>query len=130
MVYGIEDENLWQAATGFGGGIGGSQDVCGAVSGAVLAANIAMGRLGGDPGKIRTRTYKVVKDAYARFVKEFGGPDCRTLTGFDFSEPGSYDRFHESAVRAEQCPRFVRFMVETLAVMEQERQNREASKGS
>lgn len=126
----MEDENLWQAATGFGGGIGSQQDVCGAVTGAALAASVAMARITADRAKARTRTYKVVGEAYARFVREFGGPDCRTLTGFDFSEPGSYDRFHESSVRAEKCPRFVRFMVETLAVMEQERQNREASKGS
>lgn len=130
MVYGLEDENLWQAATGFGGGMGGSQDVCGAVSGGVLAASVALGRLGGEPAKARARTYKVVKDVYARFVQEFGQPDCRTLTGFDFNEPGGYDRFHESSVRAEKCPRLVTFMVETVAAMEQDRRNREASKGS
>jgi C_GCAxxG_C_C family probable redox protein len=130
VVYGLEDDNLWQAGTGFGGGIGGMQDVCGVLGGAVVAASIAMTSLGGDLIQSRHRAYKVVKEAYSRFVDEFGPPDCRQLCGFDFSEPDGFNRYQESTAKAEKCSRYLRFVIETMAAMEQERRHRAASKGS
>lgn len=44
IVSGLKDEGLAKASTGFAGGIGGMQSVCGALTGATLALGMKYGR--------------------------------------------------------------------------------------
>lgn len=127
QVYGLEMPR--EAAVGFGGGIAGAQDVCGAIAGGVIAAGLALGRTTADPEALRRRAYRVSLELYRRFKAQFGGPDCSSLTGYDFLAPGGYEKYRASGVREERCYRFVAFVVETLAELEEERRAKEAPKG-
>ena len=87
-------------ATPFGGGIGRSEDVCGALTGAVLALGIVLGRAG--PGEDRLRSYDAAGKLYISFRERFGSVDCKVLNKSDFKSPEHRPRcgrFVEEATR-------------------------------
>jgi len=83
-------------ATGFGGGVGRNGDMCGAISGGVMAIGLALGRDRAEQSK--ESCYAAVDRFYTDFVKEFGSSKCRDLTGIDLkARVGSgthHDRMH------------------------------------
>jgi C_GCAxxG_C_C family probable redox protein len=115
---GLEGEAFWQAVTGFGGGLGRRQLVCGAVTGGIVACGLAVARRRGsdreDRKGLRGETYAMVQRFLREFETRFGVLDCRTLTGFDFSVPEGHDRFAEAGGRERVCRPAVRFAVETV----------------
>jgi C_GCAxxG_C_C family probable redox protein len=67
-----------KAATGFGGGIGGSHlDTCGALTGGVIALGWALGRT--NPGGDKTKVFKLASEFRKQFVEKFGSAHCQTL---------------------------------------------------
>lgn len=72
-------------ATPFGGGMGRSEDACGALTGGVLAIGAIMGRT--DPGEDKTRSYDAASVLYKAFVAEFGHARCLDLNMSDFKSP-------------------------------------------
>ncbi len=116
---GLEDEDLWQLATGFGGGLGRRQLVCGAVTGATIACGLAIARRRGstrdDRDGLRTETYAKVQQFTREFEARFGSLDCRTMTGCDFALPNGHDIFVQAGGRDRVCRPAVRFAVETVA---------------
>jgi arsenite methyltransferase len=75
-----------RCAAGFGGGIGGTlEDVCGALSGGVLALGLLLGR--SEPDSNRQVLGELTRQFRQRFISEFGSTHCATLRkGFDESE--------------------------------------------
>jgi len=118
-AFGFDGEDLWTLATGFGGGLGRKQLVCGALTGGVIAAGaiVAAKRAStrDDRAALRDETYALVRELHDRFQARFGCTDCRTLTGFDFSEPDGYKRFSESGQKERVCHEAVRFVIQTVA---------------
>ncbi len=115
---GLGDEDTWQAATGFGGGFGRQQLICGALSGGVIACGMALARkrqaTRETRAALRDETYATVKELTRRFQERFGAIDCRTLTGYDFSQPNGYQAFADSGNKDRVCHPAVRFVVETV----------------
>jgi C_GCAxxG_C_C family probable redox protein len=83
---GLKDDGLAKASSGFAGGIGGTQSVCGAVTGAALALGLKYGRdvsyLNGLPEEALKKQEEAIEQA-ARLVKwfehEFGTIICTDL---------------------------------------------------
>ena len=77
---GIDDKDIFKLAEGFGGGMGGMQGVCGAVTGAFMAISM-IGSAGdkADAGKTKVETYKNVRGLAAEFKQLRGSIDCRDL---------------------------------------------------
>ncbi len=88
-------------ATAFGGGIGGTGSVCGALAGAVMAIGIRHGRR--DPSERDARAYVLTQELRRRFEAEMGHVDCRELTGMDLSTPEGVKRFYASDVPRRVC---------------------------
>ena len=93
-------------ATPFGGGIGRSEDVCGALAGGVLAIGASIGRT--RPEDDRLRSYDAAGELHKKFQTTFGSTSCKVLNRGDFKSP-------EHRVR---CGRFVeectKFTIEIL----------------
>ena len=70
-------------ASGFGGGIGNTGAVCGAVVGAVMAISLKMER--GETMEDWLRIASVVQEFRRRFEAEMGTINCRELTGVDLT---------------------------------------------
>jgi C_GCAxxG_C_C family probable redox protein len=83
---GLKDDLLAKASSGFGGGIGGTQSVCGALTGAALALGMKYGRdmsyLTG-PSEEAIKKQGEVIEQVARlakwFEREFGSVNCKDL---------------------------------------------------
>jgi C_GCAxxG_C_C family probable redox protein len=76
----------FRAATPFGGGIGRSEDVCGALAGGVMGIGAALGRE--DPKEDKTRAYDAASHLYKGFASAFGSVACRDINMGDFKSPG------------------------------------------
>ena len=71
---GMEEQLLWQAAAGFGGGIGNMEGACGALCGAVIAAGLK------SQGAGSVRYTRRINEAFKRMC---GAITCKTLKGLD-----------------------------------------------
>jgi len=84
-VFDTRDDNIFKAASGFGGGIGQMHDTCGALLGASMMLSLKHGR-----GREEIENQEKMKDAYLSigqlykwFEKEFGSAKCHEIrTGF------------------------------------------------
>ncbi|HEX2988637.1 MAG TPA: C-GCAxxG-C-C family protein, partial [Chloroflexota bacterium] len=115
-MYGLEDDGVWTAAAGFGGGVGRMQSVCGALAGGTIALGLLAGRKAGN----RAETAVIVRPAVQRLVEgfesRFGNMNCGDLVvPFNFRKQGEYDRFKATNLRQERCHHYVKYVVEALA---------------
>lgn len=78
-VYGNgSGRNILKIATGFGGGIGRTkQEICGAITGGVMAIGFLSGR--SEPGDDWTEASKMAAKLKQRFVQEHGTTNCGAL---------------------------------------------------
>jgi len=72
-------------ATPFGGGIGRSEDACGALIGGVLAIGVALGRTA--PEEDRLKSYEAAGKLFQAFQTRFGSTCCKVLNRSDFKTP-------------------------------------------
>jgi C_GCAxxG_C_C family probable redox protein len=80
-------------ATPFGGGIGRSEDACGALIGGVLAIGVSLGRTA--PDQDRLASYEAAGKLYKAFQTRFGSTCCKVLNRSDFKSPGHRTRCGE-----------------------------------
>ena len=81
---GIESDLLPRLATPFGGGIGGTQKLCGLVSGGLMIIGILYGR---EEGGDQVPAKNIARDFMAAFEKEAQALTCRELIRVDTSIP-------------------------------------------
>jgi len=98
---GIEQEVVPGIATAFGGGIGGTGSVCGALAGAVMAIGLRHGRR--DPAERDAKAYALTQELRRRFEAAMGHVDCRDLTGMDLGTREGVKRFYASDVPRTVC---------------------------
>jgi len=97
----IENEIIPRVASCFGGGIGNTGAVCGAVSGAVMAIGLKKER--GNTMEEFFRTSAIVQEFRRRFEAEIETINCRELTGADLSTPEGIKQFMASDIPQTVC---------------------------
>ncbi|MCM1166475.1 MAG: C-GCAxxG-C-C family protein [Lachnospiraceae bacterium] len=100
-IIGLDKTALYRLSEGFGGGFGGLQAVCRALSPvfAVISYCYSDGKLEG--GKTKLDTYAKIREAAALFEKEFGSIVCREI-------------LHGGKPQPFKCGRKVRIAAETV----------------
>ena len=78
-VTGLDMETAARLASGFGGGLGRLREVCGTVSGAVLALDMAAGYADPKDALAKKAHYQRVRDLAGRFADAQGSIICREL---------------------------------------------------
>jgi C_GCAxxG_C_C family probable redox protein len=99
--YGIENEVIPKIASGFGGGIGNTGAVCGAVSGAVMAIGLVKERSNSMEDWLRLAA--VAQEFRRRFEAERGTINCSELTGIDFDAAEGIEQFMNSDIPQTVC---------------------------
>lgn len=99
--FGMEHDTVPAIATAFGGGIGGTGSVCGALSGAVMAVGLRLGRR--EPTERDAKAYALTQLMRRRFEAAMGHVDCRALTGLDLSTREGAKQFYASDVPRTVC---------------------------
>lgn len=130
-VLGSVDDATFKASHALaGGGALTTGGTCGALSGGMLALSAKFGR---DRANFAngpfTKSYKLSKRLYERFVAEFGSPICAQVqTGlfgrsFNLWDRKDYNAFEEAGGHQDKCPsvvgRVAAWTVEILCEMEE-----------
>lgn len=102
---GIKDPNIPQMATAFGGGVGRSGALCGALAGATLSVGLVHGRKTAQDS--RDPSYTLAHGIYLEFQRQMGNTTCRALTGYDLSDPEQANQMRETGVHDRVCTRAV-----------------------
>ena len=97
----IESEIIPRIASCFGGGIGNTGAVCGAVAGAVMAIGLKKER--GDTMEDWLRISAVAQEFRRRFEAEMGSINCRELTGADLSTEEGLKQYMSSDTLMTVC---------------------------
>lgn len=80
---GVDVPTLFQAAEGFGLGMGCTNGTCGALSGAILIAGFINSDGNIDAPATKADTYRLSGELFSRFRKKCGSTVCRELKGID-----------------------------------------------
>ena len=104
--FGLPCEIAFKMATPFGGGIGHTGQVCGAVSGAMMAIGLAQGTAIGDIAQKET-CYSLARAFHVRFLARHNAITCPGLLGLDLGDPDEYAQAQETGVFHSRCPAFV-----------------------
>ncbi len=115
---GLEAEIALKVATGLGGGLGGSGEVCGAVSGGVLALGLKYGRGSRDEKSAAQVTYQKTLELMRAFEAVHASCTCRTLlSGCDLRTAEGKKRFQEQGLHQKVCVGCVRTVGQILEGM-------------
>lgn len=116
----LDTKQIPAIATGFGAGIGRCGEVCGALSGAVMALGLRHGRSTPDDARAKDALYAKTDELLQAFQEEFGDIRCLSLTGCNFRTPEGTARFRELGLHKTLCPQFVAFAAEYACRMIEE----------
>ena len=100
-------------AVGFGGGMGRTQDVCGAVTGAIMALGLSSEFKEGDGRDKINTVYAKVQRFLNEFAEAKGTIKCRDLLGCDLKTEEGQKYFKEHNLK-ESCRGYVRLCCEML----------------
>ena len=115
---GLEADTALKAATGLGGGRGGRGEVCGAVTGGILALGLKYGRGEQAEKSVAQQAHQKTGELMAAFERVHGSCMCCTLLGgCDLRTPAGMQRFREEDLHHKVCVGCVRTVGEILAGM-------------
>lgn len=87
---GMTTEQAMAVSGGFGGGVGGShEELCGAISGGVMALSLLHPHMDGANKETKKALYQLTKEFRARFLDTFGKTCCGDLLA---AHPGTSEK--------------------------------------
>jgi len=110
---GVKSDLIPSIATGFGGGIGHTGGVCGAITGAGMALGIKYGRRDPQDKEKRDWLYQRVENFLQDAEKELGSLNCRDLIGLTLNTDEAMKIYREKNLR-KKCHQIIE-QVEKLA---------------
>jgi C_GCAxxG_C_C family probable redox protein len=99
--YNIENDLIPRIATCFGGGIGNTGSVCGAVIGATMAIGIIRKQSSNIEEWLETA--EIAREFRRRFEDKMKTISCRELTGIDFSNDEGREKLMDSDIPLTVC---------------------------
>lgn len=111
-VLGNIDDEVYRAGSGLGGGLGRMGDICGALTGAVMAVSAIAGREYShrDNDQAKEITMEMARDLHKLFKREYGSTNCRDIQAkiigrsFNFWDKNDYEIFLEAGGHDDKCP--------------------------
>jgi C_GCAxxG_C_C family probable redox protein len=110
----IEEEKVLRIASGFGGGMGGMQETCGAVSGAFLVIGYLKGKYKEDDDEAKELTNSLIQGYTHKFVERCGSINCKALIKFDLRTEEGKKEAEASDVFNKKCTTYIKNSIELL----------------
>ncbi len=112
--FGIDPELAYKIASSFGGGIAHTGELCGAITGSLMALGMKYGQ-----SRAMTQEEKNTIDAKAvefmnRFKEKFGASKCKHLLGYNVGVPEDRAYCAEHGIQRKKCPDFIENASEIL----------------
>ena len=111
---GLDDKTAKKVACGFGGGISHTGNICGAVSGAILAIGLKYGKTQEGDDTATEKTRSTVRQFIDEFRERNGSINCTELLELDLSNPVDLARARDKGLFKTKCPALVRDAAEIL----------------
>jgi C_GCAxxG_C_C family probable redox protein len=116
--FGMDSDVLLRIACGFGGGIARRQEICGAVSGGIMALGLKYGQGEGKDRPYTENTYVKAQEFIKRFEAIHGTCNCKQLLlDNDLTTPEGKKNIEENNLREKVCKCCVRTAVEIVEDM-------------
>jgi C_GCAxxG_C_C family probable redox protein len=111
----IDKDTALKMACGFGGGIARKQEVCGAVTGGIMALGIAHGRGEKEDREVMSANYKEINELMDKFEKKHGSYMCRCLLEeCRLATPEGQKYFQENNLKNKVCIPCVKDVIEII----------------
>ena len=117
--FGLDCEQAFKVATGFGGGMR-MGETCGAVTGAFMVLGLKYGNTTAEDKGLKAKTYERIVEYANRFKARNGSVVCKELLGCDISRPGGMKKAQEDGLFDSVCPKMVHDAAEILEEMLEE----------
>jgi C_GCAxxG_C_C family probable redox protein len=111
---GLDAGTAASIASPFGAGISRTDDICGAVTGALMVIGLAQRKEDIRDAPSREKVYELSRRFIAEFTARNGSVMCTDLVGYDLSQEDQYREAKEQKVFATRCPKLVRDAGEIL----------------
>jgi C_GCAxxG_C_C family probable redox protein len=111
---GLAAETAASIASPFGAGIARTDDICGAVSGALMVIGLAQRKEDIRDASAREEVYGLARRFIGEFIARNGSVMCTDLVGYDLSQQEQYREAREQKAFATRCPKLVRDAGEIL----------------
>lgn len=108
----IKEKDAFKVAAGFGGGMR-RGEVCGAVTGAIMAIGMKHGQTKSFDINAKKITGNLVVELENKFEKKFGSILCKDLLGGNLEIPSEAEQIHSQNLINKLCPKFIEFAAET-----------------
>ncbi len=109
--FGLDEKTALRMASPFGGGLAHKGDVCGAVTGGLMALGLARGT---DTPASKEEIYRLSQEFMSRFEARHGSIFCRALIDCDMSTPAGHQAAVARGVFRSICPDLVGDAVEIV----------------
>ena len=117
----ISKDLALKLGTGFGGGMGRKQEVCGAVSGGIIVLNLFYGRGENGDKQKQEHTYAKVRELIDKFEEKYDTINCKKLLGgCELLTCEGQEQF-KSGKKIEKCYEYVDYTVKILEEITQEK---------
>jgi C_GCAxxG_C_C family probable redox protein len=87
--------------------MGRRQEVCGAVSGAIMLIGCKYGKTIREDNAANDLTYKHVRELSEKFIAKHGSTSCKELLGCNLQTPEGQQVFKENNFKELKCSRYV-----------------------
>ncbi|CAG0926808.1 hypothetical protein TFLX_00213 [Thermoflexales bacterium] len=119
---GLSRELALKIAAGFGGGMGRQGEVCGAVTGAIMAIGLKTGSIEATDTAAKENAYALTQQVIDQFKDRHGTILCRELLGCDIGQPEGLRQAREAQLFTQRCPQFVQDAAEIVATLIKEKE--------
>ena len=109
-----EQKQVLRLATGFGGGIALQGDICGAVSGAIMAIGLKHGYDKGPDIDARDKVFFFAQELIERIKAKHGCYTCKGLIGINLTDPKGIKLFYEQGIPEKICHNVIKDCVEIV----------------
>ena len=115
---GLSEAQRLALAAPFGGGVARQGEICGALTGALLALGEAEGKaMAADPVAGRNALYERARQMTEAFRETHGAILCRELTGCALDTEAGRSSFNERGLHEKLCTKLVAFEAEQVVTM-------------
>jgi len=109
----LEQKAALKISCGFGGGMC-QGEICGAVTGAVMALGLKYGQSDAEDIQAKGKTYEIVKEFSNRFKDINGSIICKDLLDFDLSKENAMQIARDRGLFTTICPKVIKDAVNIL----------------
>ncbi len=117
---GLSRDMALKVAAGFGGGLARHGEVCGAVTGAIMAIGLKTGSIEAADIAAKEKTYAMTHQAIEQFKDRHGSILCRELLGCNIGQPEGLRQARDGQLFTTRCPRFVQDAAEIVSALIEE----------